>query len=143
MGITQWHTALFTPCVTAGLVSEIDLAGYRKGPIYIRSSRHVPPASDQLMDCMTALKECIAGEGSFAVKAILGHWLFGYIHPNFDGNGRTARLLMNFLLIVGGYRWVVVTKEAKDKYLAALESASVGKDIKPFIGFILDMVEES
>jgi hypothetical protein len=143
VGITQWHTALFTPCVTAGLISEIDLAGYRKGPIYIRSSRHVPPASEQLMDCMTALKECIAGEDSFAVKAILGHWLFGYIHPYFDGNGRTARLLMNFLLIVGGYRWVVVTKEAKGKYMKALEAASVGKDIKPFIGFIIDMVEES
>ena len=92
---------------------------------------------------MAALKECIAGEDSFAVKAILGHWLFGYIHPYFDGNGRTARLLMNFLLIVGGYQWVVVTKEAKGKYMKALEAASVGKDIKPFIRFILDMVKGS
>jgi len=81
VGITQWHTALFSPCVTAGLVSEFDLAGYRRNPIYIRYSRHVPPAYDQLIDCMQALKECIADEKSFAVKAILAHWLFGYIHP--------------------------------------------------------------
>jgi len=142
VGITQWHTSLFTPCVTAGLISEIDLAGYRKGPIYIRSSRHVPPASEQLMDCMEALKECIAEEESFAVKAILGHWLFGYIHPYFDGNGRTARLLMNFILTVGGHRWVVVTKETKKIYLSALEAASVGINIKPFARFILARTEK-
>ncbi len=139
VGITQWHTALFSPCVTAGLISELDLAGYRKGPIYIRSSRHVPPACEQLMDCMQALKECLAAEESFAVKAILAHWLFGYIHPYFDGNGRTARLLMNFLLIVGGYNWVVVRREDKNEYMAALESASVGKDISPFSNFIMNM----
>jgi Fic family protein len=139
VGITQWHTALFSPCVTAGLISELDLAGYRKGPIYIRSSRHVPPACEQLMDCMQALKECIAAEESFAVKAILAHWLFGYIHPYFDGNGRTARLLMNFLLIVGGYNWVVVRREDKNEYMAALESASVGKDVSPFANFIMGM----
>ena len=142
VGITQWHTALFAPCVTAGLIKELDLAGYRKGPIYIRSSRHVPPASEQLMDCMQALKESIAGEESFAVKAILAHWLFGYIHPYFDGNGRTARLLMNFLLTVGGYKWVVVRREDKSEYMAALESASVHKDVTPFTNFIMGMAVE-
>ncbi len=141
VGITQWHTSMFSPCVTAGIISELDLAGYRKGPIYIRASRHVPPASEQLMDCMDALKECIAEEESFIVKAVLGHFIFGYIHPYFDGNGRTARFLMNFLFVVGGYNWVIVTKEARDKYLNALESASVGEDIKPFVEFIISMIE--
>jgi Fic/DOC family len=138
VGITQWHTALFSPCVTAGLISELDLAGFRKGPIYIRSSRHVPPASEQLMDCMQAFKECIAAEESFVVKAILAHWLFGYIHPYSDGNGRTARLLMNYLLTVGGYNWVVVRREDRSEYMAALESASVGRDVSSFANFIID-----
>ncbi len=142
VGITQWYTALFKPCVTSGIISEQNLAGYRKGPIYIRGSRHVPPASEQLMDCMTALKECIAEEKSFLVKAILGHLFFGYIHPYFDGNGRTARFLMNFLLIVGGYKWVVIKTETKTNYLAALEAASVGKNIQPFIEFILETIQE-
>jgi Fic family protein len=141
VGITQWHTSMFKPCVTAGIISEIDLAGYRKGPIYIRSSRHVPPASEQLMDCMDALKECMAEEESFVVKAVLGHFIFGYIHPYFDGNGRTARFLMNFLFVAGGYNWVIVTNEARDNYLNVLESASVGKDIKPFVEFIISMME--
>ncbi len=141
VGITQWHTSMFKPCVTAGIISEMDLAGFRKGPIYIRASRHVPPASEQLMDSMDALKECIAEEDSFVVKAILGHFIFGFIHPYFDGNGRTARFLMNFLFVVGGFNWVIVTKEARDKYLSALESASVGEDIRPFVEFIISMIE--
>jgi len=140
VGITQWYTSLFKPCVTSGLVSEIDFAGFRKGPIYIRKSRHVPPASEQLMDCMTALKECISEEDSFVVKAILGHLFFGYIHPFFDGNGRTARFLMNFLFILGGYKWVVIKQETKGLYLDALESASVGKNIIPFVEFIIDTI---
>ncbi len=140
VGITQWYTSLFKPCVTAGIISEFDLAGYRKGPIYIRSSRHVPPASEQLMDCMTALKECIDKEESFAVKAILGHLFFGYIHPFPDGNGRTARFLMNFLFIVGGYNWVVIKQETKDQYMDALEAASGNENILPFAEFILDTI---
>jgi len=143
VGITQWYTALFRPCVTTGLISEFDLAGYRKGPIYIRGSKHVPPASEQLMDCMTALKESIDEEDSFVVKAILGHLFFGYIHPFPDGNGRTARFLMNFLFIIGGYNWVVIKQETRDRYLDALELASVGKDIVPFAEFILETIESA
>lgn len=143
VGITQWYTSLFKPCVTAGIISEFDLAGYRKGPIYIRSSRHVPPASEQLMDCMTALKECINKEESFAVKAILGHLFFGYIHPFPDGNGRTARFLMNFLFIVGGYNWVVIKQETRDQYMDALEAASGNENILPFAEFILNTIKKA
>jgi len=143
VGVTQWYTSLFKPCVTAGLVRDFDLAGYRKGPIYIRGSMHVPPASEQLMDCMTALKECIDEEEDFFVKAVLGHLFFGYIHPFFDGNGRTARFLMNFILIIGGYQWVIIRQETKGRYLAALESASVEKNITPFVKFILDTVKSA
>lgn len=143
VGITQWYTSLFKPCVTAGLISELDLAGYRKGPIYIKRSMHVPPASEGLMNCMTALKECIDEEDSFPVKAILGHLLFVYIHPFIDGNGRTARFLMNFLFIIGGDNWVVIKQETRDRYMAVLESASVGKNIIPFVEFILDTIENA
>ena len=143
VGITQWYISLFKPCVTSGLISELDLAGYRKGPIYIRKSMHVPPASEQLMDCMSAIKECIDEEESFVVKAILGHLFIGYIHPFIDGNGRTARFLMNFLFIIGGYKWVVIKLETRARYLAALESASVGKNITPFVEFVLDTIKNS
>jgi len=143
VGITQWYTSLFSPCVVAGIVSDSDLAGFRKGPIYIRKSKHVPPASEQLMDCMAALKECIAEETSFPVKAILGHFFIGYIHPFIDGNGRTARFLMNFLFIVGGYNWVVIKQKTREQYMNALEAASGSEDVIPFVEFILDTIEAS
>lgn len=142
VGITQWYTSLFSPCVTAGIINNSDLAGFRKGPIYIRSSRHVPPASEQLMDSMIALKDCIAEETSFPVKAILGHFFIGYIHPFMDGNGRTARFLMNFIFIVGGYKWVVIKQETRERYLGALEAASCDKNITPFAKFILDTIHK-
>jgi len=141
VGLTQWYTSLFKPCVAAGIISEVDLVGFRKGPIYIRGSQHVPPASEQLMDCMAAFQECIVLEESFAVKAILGHLFLGYIHPFFDGNGRTARFLMNFLFVLGGYNWVVIKQENRRKYLDALETASVNKNIKPFVDFVLNSIE--
>jgi Fic family protein len=103
----------------------------------------VPPASEQLMDCMTTLKDCIANESSFPVKAILGHFFLGYIHPFIDGNGRTARFLMNFLFIIGGYNWVVIKHETRKTYLNALEAASVDGNITPFVEFILVTMKDA
>ena len=37
-----------------------------------------------------------------------GHWLFGYIHPYPDGNGRMARFVMNAMLASGGYPWTMI-----------------------------------
>ncbi len=143
VGLTEWYTALFQPCVSAGIIQATNLAGYRKGPIYIRTSMHVPPPSEQLMDCMDALKELIAEEEHFIVKAILGHLSLGYIHPFPDGNGRSARFLMNFLLILGGYPWAIVQLKERVKYLSSLESASVDGNIKPFSEFIKSSIKST
>jgi len=139
-GITSWYRALFQPCVHAGLINPMDLAGFRKGPIYIRGSLHTPPPSEQLMDCMDALKELITHEESHWVKAILAHLFLGYIHPFPDGNGRTARFLMNFLLVLGGYDWLVIRHDTRGEYLDALEQASVHKNILPFARFIRGII---
>ncbi len=47
---------------------------------------------------------------------------------------------MNFLFILGGYKWVVIKLETKNLYLDALEFASVGKNIVSFMKFILDTI---
>ncbi len=74
------------------------------------------------------------------VRAVLAHWLMGYIHPFPDGNGRTARFLMNAMLASGGFPWVVIRVDDRDEYMGALESASVGNDIRPFAHFIAKRV---
>jgi len=71
-------------------------------------------------------------EPSAAVRAVLGHFLFVYIHPYFDGNGRLGRFLMNSMLASGGYPWTVIRVEQRSGYMAALEAASSGGEIKPF-----------
>ena len=68
-------------------------------------------------------------------RAVLGHWLFGYIHPYPDGNGRRARFVMNAMLASGGYPWTVIQAENRAAYLSALESASIDQDIAPFARF--------
>jgi len=136
LGLTDWYTSLFQPCVTAGLIAAKDIAGYRKGPVYIRTSRHAPPADTYLSDCMDTLKELIETEPSYPVKAVLGHLCLGYIHPFPDGNGRSARFLMNFLLTLGGYNWTVVRFEDRRGYLSSLDSGSLEHDGVPFAEFI-------
>jgi fido (protein-threonine AMPylation protein) len=132
----DWYREMFSPHVAAGLMTAGALAGYRTHPVYLRGSRHVPPRSDVLRDAMPALFDLIEAEPSPAVRAVLGHWLFGYVHPFPDGNGRIARLLMNALLAGGGYPWTVIRVEHRDEYLAALEAASVAGDVAPFARFI-------
>jgi Fic family protein len=50
-------------------------------------------------------------ESEPAVRAVLAHWLIGYVHPYPDGNGRMARFLMNAMFASGGFPWVVVRVE--------------------------------
>jgi Fic family protein len=69
--------------------------------------------------------------------------MFGYIHPYPDGNGRMARFVMNAILASGGYPWTVIRVEDRVAYLEALESASVGGDIRPFAEFVAERVQGS
>ncbi|MFA6177194.1 MAG: Fic family protein [Phycisphaerae bacterium] len=136
--ISTWYATMFSPSVTAGLLAPSDLVGYRERPVFIRGSRHVPPPKDALMDCMDALVDCLRAESSPWVRAVLGHFTFTYIHPYQDGNGRIGRFLMNTLLVSSGYPWTIIRSEPECRtlYLAALESASVGKNIVPFAEFV-------
>ncbi len=63
---------------------------------------------------------------------MLGHWLFGYIHPYPDRNGRMARFLMNVMLASGGYPWTVIRWRDRKADLAVLDRASIDVDVKPF-----------
>jgi Fic family protein len=82
-------------------------------------------------------------EPELSVRAVLGHWLFGYIHPYPDGNGRMACFLMNVLLASGGIPWTVVRVEDRTEYLNALDRASVNADASPFAKFIAERVRWS
>ncbi len=139
----EWHRQLFQPCVAAGLIEAGALAGYRNSAVYLRTSRYVPPRWETVRDAMPALFDLLEDEREPSVRAVLGHWLFGYIHPYPDGNGRVARFLMNAMLASGGYPWTVIRVEDRDGYLAALDRASIDMKIEPFAKFIATRVRRS
>jgi Fic family protein len=70
------------------------------------------------------------------------HYKFIRIHPFDDGNGRTARILMNFILMQYAYPPVIVKTEDKQNYFAALRQADAGS-ITPFIEYIGNNLEQS
>jgi hypothetical protein len=140
---SDWYRRLFGPSVTAGIVAGTDLAGYRSGPVYIRRSMHVPPPRDAVRDCMPALFDMLRTEAEPAVRAVLGHFVFVYIHPYMDGNGRMGRFLMNAMLASGGYSWTVIPVERRDDYMAALEAASVRQEIGPFAALVSALMRDA
>ena len=137
----NWYRELFQPSVTAGLMEPGALAGYRNIPVFLRMSRYVPPRWEALRDAMPAFFDLLEKEPEPSVRAVLGHWLFGYIHPYPDGNGRMARFLMNLMLASGGYPWTVIRIADRKSYLGALDRASIEMDIHPFANFIVRRVE--
>jgi fido (protein-threonine AMPylation protein) len=137
----DWYRELFGPSVTAGILRPDDLAGYRNGPVFIRRSMHVPPGDEAVRDLIPAFFELLQNESEPAVRVVLGHFVFVYIHPYFDGNGRMGRFLMNVMLASGGFPWTIIPLDRRDDYMAALESASVKQDIKPFTIFLGELVD--
>ena len=73
---------------------------------------------------------------------MLGHFVFVYIHPYIDGNGRLGRFLMNLMMASGGYPWTVIPVEKRGEYMASLESASVKEDIVPFATLLAELVAQ-
>src|SRR6201998_1104304 len=136
----SWYRELFQPGVTAGLLEPGALAGYRNVPVFLRGSRYVPPRWESVRDAMPAFFDVLEKEPEASVRAVVGHWLFGYIHPYPDGNGRMARFLMNLMLASGGYPWTVIRVRDRNAYLAALDRASIDMDIKPFTTLIAQRV---
>jgi hypothetical protein len=136
-----WYRELFAPSVATGLLRPADLAGYRTDQVFIRNSKHVPPGKQAVRDLMPALFDLLREEKEPAVRIVLGHFLFVYIHPYMDGNGRTGRFLMNVMLASAGYPWTVIPVERRTKYINSLESASVDQNIVPFADLIAKLVE--
>jgi len=103
---------------------------------------HVPPPHEAVRDLMPAFFECLREEDDPAVRVVLGHFVFVYIHPYMDGNGRIGRFLMNLTFATGGYPWTVIPVEQRNDYMTALEVASTRQDISPFAAFLGGLVQD-
>lgn len=118
---------------------------YRTGQVYISGSDHQPPEAIEVPKLMDNLVRWINSNykkiNAIELAAIAHHKLVN-IHPFFDGNGRTARLLMNLLLMQNSYPLVIILKNDRKKYYQVLATADKG-DCQPLIKFIAQAVERS
>ena len=103
---------------------------------------HVPAAAAAVRDAMPPFFDLLRDEPDPPVRAVLGHFLFVYVHPYPDGNGRIARFLMDLMLTAAGYSWTIVPVERRDVYMEAIEDASVRQDIGPFTDFLSGLTDQ-
>lgn len=136
--LSDWYRNLFAPSVTAGILKASQLAGFRSSTVYIRQSQHVPMSPEAVRDCMPVFFDLLKAEDDPTVRIVLGHFIFVFIHPFLDGNGRIARFLMNVMMAAAGQPWTVIKLEQRAAYMAALETASVKEDIRPFAAFLAE-----
>jgi hypothetical protein len=141
--LADWHQAMFSPSVKAGIINASDLSGFRNKEVFLRGSTLATPSKDALMDCMEAYFDLVKNETSPEVRAVLGHFIFTYIHPYSDGNGRLGRFIMNMMLASDRIPWTVITIQTRQPYLDALEKASRDEDIRPFSQFLREQINAS
>ncbi len=123
-----------------------NIAGsYRDGNVIITGANYWPPDAFEVPNLMRSAMNWInfGKENLHPVElAALAHHKIVFIHPFFDGNGRTARLLMNLLLMRAGYPLAVVLKNDRKKYYQTLAQADK-ENLAPFVDFIARAVERS
>lgn len=128
--------------------SKEDAGRYRRLGIEITGSRHQPPEpyliEPKMAELFTWFKENERLLHPIEVAAVFHHRLTS-IHPFINGNGRTARLAMNFILMRHGYPPIIVkaTGESETTYYQALEHGDVTGDLKPFVRFVNQLSEET
>lgn len=119
---------------------------YRKNNVLISGSKHRPveymlveEKMDELLSWYNTSKEQLQP----IELAALFHFKYVYIHPFINGNGRTARLLMNLILLRNGYPMAIIRNEDRSEYMKALEMASVNGQTGAFVSIITRAVDSS
>ena len=119
---------------------------YRRVNVLISGAGHIPPQAESVPEKMEAFFRWYgAARGrlhpvEFAARV---HADFVNIHPFKDGNGRTARLIMNFELMRAGFPTVIIPVESRPAYYQNLDIAAMQGDYLPFVMQIAELVQTS
>lgn len=125
-------------------LDDTNAGFYRNCRVRISGSNTILPnplkVPELMDDFYKWLSENINNE---PITAIIAHLKFVSIHPFTDGNGRTARLLMNALLLKYGYAPIIVRPTDRKKYLTSIENYQTKNDEKAYIKFMLRILNRS
>ncbi len=132
--------------VDAQVLADIDprSAGrFRHGRVLIKGTRFIPPGNHKFGDLIPTMLELANLEVEPpALQAAELHYNLVAIHPFSDGNGRTARLLMNYHLLRHSYPHAIIEVGERAEYLSALEEGNAGR-CERFAAFVLRSIERS
>ena len=100
---------------------------WRKQQVYIRGAAHTPPPAWEVPRYMDEWVRYVNGggaSGDLIERAGIAHAGFEVVHPFLDGNGRTGRLLLNWMLLKSGYPPAIILVEERARYIQALATAA-------------------
>ena len=125
-------------------ILENDAGRFRRIQVYMGGSKHVPTRASAVSKELSLLMRWVKNhENLHQIElAAYVHHFFIAIHPFLDGNGRTGRLLLNFMLMKSGFPPICIKKEERIKYTDYLEEARDG-NITKFLQFIAEKVFEA
>ncbi len=141
--ITENHILGIHHSILRGI--DDDNAGrYRQVIVRISGSTVVFPnpikVPDLISDFMQWLHSC---KDHPLLLAAMAHYKLVTIHPFIDGNGRTARLLMNLLAMSAGYPPAIISPENRLEYINALEKAQLGGSLDDFLQIVYTAIDRS
>ena len=109
----------------------------------IRGSPVIFPSPVKIPRGMAAFGAWLEQQSPSPQAAFEGHYRLVSVHPFSDVNGRTARLLMNLLLLRGGYPPSVIGPEHRQPYLTGLEAAQLGRGKEAYEAFLAGRLDSS
>jgi Fic family protein len=124
--------------------SRPDIAGrYADLARYIRTEtgRYEFPSPAEIPPLMGDFAKWLGGAPDTPQAAFTAHRRLVNIHPFNDGNGRTARLLMNLILIRGGYPPIAVRPEDRPAYVRALQESQAGQGSGSFDNLLYERLD--
>ena len=142
--VTEKTILFLHECILKG-INDANAGRYRSVQIRIAGSRVVMPNPLKVPGLMTEFVSWLSTENTLHPVALAGeaHYRLVTIHPFVDGNGRTARLLMNLILQMHGYPPAIIRNEDRKYYIESLETAQLGGSRDAFDQLICEAVDRS
>lgn len=126
-------------------IDDSNASRYRVTPVRISGSAVVLPNPRKVPDLMNGLAKWLrlATDLHPVELAAEAHYQLVTIHPFADGNGRTARLLMNMILLMSGYPAAIIRKRDRLTYIESLEKAQLGGSKDAYMKIVARAVDRS
>lgn len=127
-------------------INSLNAGRYRNISVRIAGSTVIMPNPVKVPELMKNFSAWLKQSHSTlhpVELAAVAHYKLVTIHPFIDGNGRTARLLMNMILLMHGYPMAIIRKRDRLAYINSLEKAQLGGSLDDYFKLIINAVDRS